>query len=256
MEFCSQGAIGHWLPQCFWLGHYLAHTITYLANATNANTCFFFFWSLNCTLSPLQALIWMVSTILWGRSSHFPHFILFLINLLNFFFLKSTKTLHTKIVHIKYWSKLISIYLQLNSTWRSPGEGKGYPLQYSGLENSMDCIVHGVTESRKWPTDFHFHLVFSPRLVKHSQRILFKVCMLSHFSSVWLFASLWTVAHQAPLSIGFSRQEYWSGLPCPPPGDLPDPGNEPVSFMFPELAGGFLPLVPPGKPFEVYGPLK
>ena len=74
--------------------------------------------------------------------------------------------------------------------------------------------------------------------------------MLSHFSSVRLFVSLWTVACQAPLSIGFSRQEYWSGLPCPPPGDLPNPGIEPVSLLFPELAGGFLPLVPPGKPIQ------
>ena len=48
----------------------------------------------------------------------------------------------------------------------------------------------------------------------------------------------WTVAHQAPLSMGFSRQECWSGLPCPPPGDLPDPGIEPVSLMSPALAGG------------------
>ena len=49
------------------------------------------------------------------------------------------------------------------------------------------------------------------------------VFLLSGFS-VWLFATPWTVAHQAPLSMGFSRQEYWSGLPCPPPGDLPDQG--------------------------------
>ena len=55
------------------------------------------------------------------------------------------------------------------------------------------------------------------------------------------------VAHQAPLSMGFSRQEYWSGLPFPSPGDLPDPGMEPVSLMSPTLAGS-LPLVPPGKP--------
>ena len=52
-------------------------------------------------------------------------------------------------------------------------------------------------------------------------------------------ATLWTVAHQAPYSMGFSRQEYWSGLPCPPPGDLPNPGIEPASLMSPELAGGF-----------------
>ena len=52
--------------------------------------------------------------------------------------------------------------------------------------------------------------------------------MLSRFSHVQLFATLWTVAHQAPLSMGFSRQEYWSGLPFPPPGDPPDPGIEPT----------------------------
>ena len=49
------------------------------------------------------------------------------------------------------------------------------------------------------------------------------------FNCVQLFATLWTVVHQAPLSMGFSRQEYWSGLLCPPPGDLPDPGIEPGS---------------------------
>ena len=65
------------------------------------------------------------------------------------------------------------------------------------------------------------------------------VCMLSCFGRVQLFASLWTIVHQAPLSMGFSRQEYWSGLPCPPPGDLPDPGIEPTSPMSPVLAGGF-----------------
>ena len=52
-------------------------------------------------------------------------------------------------------------------------------------------------------------------------------------------ATLWTVAHQAPLSMGFSRQEYWSGLPCPPPGDLPHPGIEPASLMSPALADRF-----------------
>ena len=53
--------------------------------------------------------------------------------------------------------------------------------------------------------------------------------MLSCLNHVRLFVTPWTVAHQAPLSMGFSRQEYWSGLPWPPPGDLPDPGIEPVS---------------------------
>ena len=63
--------------------------------------------------------------------------------------------------------------------------------------------------------------------------------MLSLFSRVRLCATLWTVAHQAPLSMGFSRQEYWSGLPCPPPGDLPDPGIEPASLTSSALAGRF-----------------
>ena len=74
------------------------------------------------------------------------------------------------------------------------------------------------------------------------------VCELSHFSSAWLCVTPWTVACQIPLFIGFSRQEYWSGLPCPPTGDLPDSGIKPVSLISPALAAGSLPLVPCGKP--------
>ena len=62
---------------------------------------------------------------------------------------------------------------------------------------------------------------------------------VSCFSCIWLFGILWTVAHRAPLSIGFSRQDYWGGLPCPPPGDLSHPGIELASFMSPALAGRF-----------------
>ena len=58
-------------------------------------------------------------------------------------------------------------------------------------------------------------------------------------SRVHLFATPWTVARQAPLSMGFSREEYCSGLPCPPPGDLPNPGIEPKSLTSPALASGF-----------------
>ena len=63
-------------------------------------------------------------------------------------------------------------------------------------------------------------------------------------SRVRLFATPWTVAYQAPLSMGFSRQEYWSGLPFPSPGDLPDPGIEPWS---PALQADALTSEPPGK---------
>ena len=65
------------------------------------------------------------------------------------------------------------------------------------------------------------------------------MCMLSRFSRVRLFVTLWAVAHQASLSMGFSRKEYWSGLLCPPPEDLPNPGIEPVSLASPALADGF-----------------
>ena len=63
------------------------------------------------------------------------------------------------------------------------------------------------------------------------------MCMFSRFSCVHLFETLWTSAHQAPLSMGFSRQEYWRRLPCPPPEDLPDPEIERESFISPALAG-------------------
>ena len=56
-----------------------------------------------------------------------------------------------------------------------------------------------------------------------------------------IFATLWTVACQTPVSVGFSRQEYWSGLPCPPPGDLPDLETKTMSLVSPALAGGFFP---------------
>ena len=76
--------------------------------------------------------------------------------------------------------------------------------------------------------------------------------MLSRFSHVQLFATLWTIACQAPLSMGFSWQEFWSGLPFPPPGDLPNPGIEPASPASPVLAWGFFTTEPPGKPVVYY----
>ena len=67
---------------------------------------------------------------------------------------------------------------------------------------------------------------------------------------VRLFAAPWAVAHQAPLPVEFPRQEYWSGLPFPPLGDLPNPGFEPTSPAAPALAGGFFTTEPPGKPLS------
>ena len=74
------------------------------------------------------------------------------------------------------------------------------------------------------------------------------VCICVYVWSVWLFATLWAIAPQSLWSLGFSWQEYWSGLPFPSPRDLPDPGIEPTSPASPALAGGFFITKPPGKP--------
>ena len=74
------------------------------------------------------------------------------------------------------------------------------------------------------------------------------VCMLSHFSRVQLFATPWTVVHQASPSMEFSRHEYWSGLPFPSPGDLPNPGNELMSSVAAALQMDSLPLSCQGSP--------
>ena len=77
------------------------------------------------------------------------------------------------------------------------------------------------------------------------------MCMLSR---VQLFATSWTVACQSPLSMGFSRQEYWCGLPGPPPGNLHNPEIELMSACISCFAGGFFPTEPPGKPTEYLFP--
>ena len=77
--------------------------------------------------------------------------------------------------------------------------------------------------------------------------VIMLLLLLSRFSHVQLRVTPWTVALQVPLSMGFSRQEYWSGLPFSSPGDLPDPGIEPTSLPSPVLAGGFFTSAPPER---------
>ena len=110
---------------------------------------------------------------------------------------------------------------------RSPGEGNGYPLQYSCLENPMNrgdwhATVHGVIKSQTQLNNFHYEHSFLVQVmilsIGHSctiSRLCVCVQMLSH---VQLFVTSWNIAYQASLSMGFLRQEYWSGLPFPPPG--------------------------------------
>ena len=123
---------------------------------------------------------------------------------------------------------------------RSPGEGKGYPLQYSGLENSMDCIVYGVSESdtTEWFSLHFIHYLLLEQKRSGGGGLVTQSCPT--------LAAPWTVSHQAHLSMGFPRQEYWSRLPFPSP-DLPNPGIEPSS---PTLQADSLSTEPPGK--QVY----
>ena len=89
-------------------------------------------------------------------------------------------------------------------------------------------------------------------LYAYVYRVYIACAVLSCFSNIWFFATPWTITHQAPLSIGLSKQEYWSGLPCPPPGDLPDPGTEVTSPRSLASQVDSLPLAPPVEPSIYY----
>ena len=98
------------------------------------------------------------------------------------------------------------------------------PGESQGQGSLVGCRLYGHTESDTTEGTWHAYM---------------HVCVLNCFSHVRLCATIWTAAHQAPLSMGFSRQEYWSGLSCPSPRDLADPGIKPVSLTSPALAGRF-----------------
>ena len=105
---------------------------------------------------------------------------------------------------------------------------------------SFSATCHIVTQSTYFPLQVHEWSHWGHLLLRNHSLYCMSVCMLSHFSRVWLSVTLWTTAHQAPLSMRLSRQEYWSGLPRPSPGDLPDPGIKPAPLMSPTLSGRFL----------------
>ena len=116
---------------------------------------------------------------------------------------------------------------------------------YWAIENN-ELLIHAIT----W---MNLKMTRQPTLkwLRKNPYMCMSVCMFSPFIGVWLFANLWTVAHQAPLSMGFSREEYWSRLPCPPPGDRPDPGIEPISCVSCN-AGRFFTDEPQGSHTCVY----
>ena len=115
---------------------------------------------------------------------------------------------------------------------QGPGQSPRPGARRRGTWTLSHALGQVTSLSRKWAP-------ISPRRMRgldsakdkipHSSKHLMCACLLSRFSRVQLFATPWTVACPAPLSMGFSRQEYWSGLPCYPPGELPDPGIKPTS---------------------------
>ena len=153
---------------------------------------------------------------------------------------------------------------------RSLGGGHGNPLQYSCLENPMDreawrAIVHGVAKSQTRLKQLSMHAfrilcIFVQYLYSYMynkeglclcliillnpfrQMVQSSLFYRLHARSLQLcltLYTLWTVAHQAPLSMRFSREEHWSGFSHPPPGDHPYPGIEPSSLISLTLTGGF-----------------
>ena len=142
---------------------------------------------------------------------------------------------------------------------RSTGEGNCNPLQYTCLENSKDrgawpATVHGVAKSWTWLRPFRtntqkrcpFHYR-GLECKSRKSRNTWKWSEMKSLSLARLFVTPWIVAYQAPPSIGFFRQEYWSGLPFPSPGNLPNPGIEPRS---PTLEADTLTSEPTGKPWS------
>ena len=165
---------------------------------------------------------------------HFPHV----------FFLSSVYSNAFKVPYTLKLRNAEKIFFHCNKTmWKEDPSSfmKGFDLyvQFSYFLN---------TEHRRtWLMLFPLLCSINSHLGRFSFFSSMKVKVKS-LSRAQLFATLWTVAYQAPLSMGFSRQEYWSGLPFPSPGDLPDPGIEPRSTT---LQADALTSEPPGKLYEL-----
>ena len=118
---------------------------------------------------------------------------------------------------------------QTSSTLLSKSGGSGHPCFVTDLRRKAFSI--------------------SPLSMMLAVSLALLLVVVQCLSHVQLLTTLWTIAHQAPLSVGFSRQEYWSGLPFRPPGDLPDPEIEPVFLCLLHWQAGSLPLVPLDRQF-------
>ena len=134
---------------------------------------------------------------------------------------------------IGVWTSNATVTFLLSSSWahaRDSGAGSAFPL-FSVWSWDFSQLI---------PSHFFSGMVSVGYLPHVTSSLNTYVCVHAQsLQSVWLLATLWTVALHAPLSMGFSRKEYWSWLPHPSPGDLPNPEIKPVFLTSPALAGGF-----------------
>ena len=115
------------------------------------------------------------------------------------------------------------------------------------LGRQLICKFPFLVGSRSSPADVNIEITWSLFAPTSFLLLLRIICVCVWAQSCRTLQTQWTVASQAPLSMGLSWQEYWSGLPSPPPGDLPNPGTEPVSSVAPALASRFFTTELPGK---------
>ena len=147
-----------------------------------------------------------------------------------------------------HWRRKSLLLMKMSSLWswlhstRSKIHCESVPLKHSLKDKERDRDTT-IEQALPFSCFAKSHAPL-PRVMQSPQtEFRFVPCVLSHFSCVWLFATPWTVACQIPLSMGFSRREYWNallhGMPCPSPKDPPDPGTEPSSLWSPALADRF-----------------
>ena len=155
-------------------------------------------------------------------------------------------TITTSLIHYAQETELVA-WFQLEAHPSMAGIGR---ISHSALPRQVDAALDQ-DPAHNWsmPTNpglsLHLEKISDFFPSNWSNRCLMCVCVLS---CVWLLVTPWTLAPQAPVSMEFSRKEYFSGLSFPTPGDLPNPGIEPTSLVSPVLAGGFFITVSPGKP--------
>ena len=151
---------------------------------------------------------------------------------------------------VKCWIIVMRVGILLYS-WFVENASEDHQCDWARMQSLSSFCYDTLTLSKALflGENVHLHNFIKTCIYKIYNQIIRHVCTLNHFSHVRLCAALWTIAHQAPLSMGFSRQEYWGGLPCPPTGNLSTQGSDPC-LLCPLWQADSLPLVPPGKPIK------